>query len=99
VTITGILALLFVMGLVGYVMLGRLQANRRANIGLTGAAALTADDTRIGSPTLRSERLGLVGRPDRLVRIRGQLIPVSRSRGRGGFTIRTSCSSRQSVCS
>jgi len=56
--------------------LGRLQADRRANIGLTGATVLAADDTRIGSPTLRSERLRLVGRPDHMVRIGGRLIPV-----------------------
>jgi len=35
-----------------------------------------ADDSEIGSPTLRSDRLGLVGRPDHLVRIDGKITPV-----------------------
>ena len=34
------------------------------------------DGSRIALPTLRSERLGLVGRPDQLVRVDGHPIPV-----------------------
>jgi len=71
-----ILVLLLVVGVLLYVALGRLQGARRRKIGLADATVLAADDTRIGSPTLRSERLGLVGRPDHLVRIGGHLIPV-----------------------
>jgi CRISPR-associated exonuclease Cas4 len=37
---------------------------------------MAADDTRQGAPTLRSERYGLVGRPDHLVRLGHALIPV-----------------------
>lgn len=37
---------------------------------------LAADDSSLGSSILRSERLRLTGRPDALVRVAGQLIPV-----------------------
>ena len=70
------LALLLALGALAYVVLGLLQARRRKSIGLTGSTVVAADDSHIGSPTLRSERLGLAGRPDHLVRIGGQLIPV-----------------------
>ncbi len=52
---------------------GRLR--RKAGLGLSGEV-LAADDSRLGSPTLRSQRLGLVGRPDHLVREGGRVIPV-----------------------
>jgi hypothetical protein len=70
------LALLIALALFAYVALGLLQSRRRKSIGLTGSTVVAADDSHIGSPTLRSERLGLAGRPDHLVRIGGQLIPV-----------------------
>ena len=68
--------LLLAAVVLAYVALGVLQRHRRSRIGLNGSTLLAADDSRLGSPTLRSERLRLVGRPDQLVRIGGQLIPV-----------------------
>ena len=64
-----VLVLLLAAGVVAYVVLGWLQTSRRAKLGLTTAAVVAADDSEIGSPTLRSDRLGLVGRPDHLVSI------------------------------
>jgi CRISPR-associated exonuclease Cas4 len=37
---------------------------------------VAADDSDLGLPTLRSDRLGLVGRPDHLVRSGRYLIPI-----------------------
>ena len=37
---------------------------------------IAADDSRIGAPTLRSDRLGLVGRPDHLVHVGDVIIPI-----------------------
>jgi CRISPR-associated protein Cas4 len=71
-----VLALLLAAGVVAYVVLGWLQASRRAKLGLTNASVVAADDSEIGSPTLRSDRLGLVGRPNHLVRIDRKIIPV-----------------------
>jgi len=76
-----VLALLLAAGVVAYVVLGWLQASRRAKLGLTNAAVVAADDSEIGVPTLRSDRLGLVGRPDQLVRIDRKIIPVEQKPG------------------
>jgi hypothetical protein len=64
--------LLLAAVVVVYVGLGVHQRCRRSNIGLSDSTVLAADDSRIGLPTLRSERLRLVGRPDQLVRIGGR---------------------------
>jgi hypothetical protein len=53
----------------------------RASLGLGGtlerARVLAADDSRLGAPALRCERLGLVARADHLVRLAdGTVIPV-----------------------
>ena len=71
-----VLVLLLVAGVVAYAVLGWLQTGRRAKLGLTNAAVVAADVSHIGSQTLRSDRLGLVGRPDHLVRIDRTIIPV-----------------------
>jgi hypothetical protein len=47
-----------------------------AGWGLDGSVVVAADDSRLGAPTQRSTRLGLVGRPDHLVRSGDALIPV-----------------------
>jgi hypothetical protein len=51
-----VLVLLLAAGVVAYAVLGWLQTNRRAKLGLTNAAVVAADDSEIGSPTLRSDR-------------------------------------------
>ena len=70
------LILLIALAIVAYVLLGRWDHRQRARIGLPPASIVAADDTALTSPSLRSEQLGLVGRPDHLLRSGGQLIPV-----------------------
>jgi CRISPR-associated exonuclease Cas4 len=43
---------------------------------LMAGGIVAADDSSLGSVTLRSKRLGLVGRPDHLLRCGRHLIPV-----------------------
>jgi CRISPR-associated exonuclease Cas4 len=71
-----ILVLVLVLMITLYVALGRRTAKQREALGLTHGSIVAADDARIGSPTLRSKRLGLVGRPDHLLRSGGVFIPV-----------------------
>jgi CRISPR-associated exonuclease Cas4 len=59
-----------------YVVLTGRSRQRRARLGLAGGVVVGADDSRLGVSTLRSERLGLVGRPDHLLRSGRSLIPV-----------------------
>ena len=68
--------LLLVLGALAYVALGWLQTRRRRRLGLSEATVLAADDSALGAPTLRSARFCLVGRPDHVVRVGRQLIPV-----------------------
>ena len=49
---------------------------QRRRLGLDHGALIAADDSSLSMPTLRSTRLGLVGRPDHLVRSGRYLIPV-----------------------
>ena len=71
-----VLVFLLVVGVLAYVLLGRLQARRRTRLGLTHATVVAADDSQLGSPTLRSDRLRLIGRPDHLARVGRHIIPV-----------------------
>ena len=68
----GVVVLLLLL----YVVLTRWRRHERAELGLGRGRVVAADDTREGAPTLRSERYGLVGRPDHLVRLGHALIPV-----------------------
>jgi CRISPR/Cas system-associated exonuclease Cas4 (RecB family) len=61
--------------------LNRQGRRMRVRLGLAGplerAAVLAADDSQLGPLTLRSEQLGLVARPDHLIRLPdGTVIPV-----------------------
>jgi CRISPR-associated protein Cas4 len=58
-----------------YVGLTVWEWSARRRYGLRGRI-LAADDSELGSPTLRSERLGLAARPDHLVRVGRAVIPV-----------------------
>jgi len=71
-----VLILLLVLAIAAYVLLGRWGRRQRVRIGLPIGDIVAADDSALASLTLRSERLGLVGRPDHLLRSGGQLIPV-----------------------
>jgi CRISPR-associated protein Cas4 len=59
-----------------YLLLGRWRRHQLSVLGLREGAIVAADDSDLGSPTLRSSRLGLVGRPDHLLRSGRNLIPV-----------------------
>jgi CRISPR-associated exonuclease Cas4 len=67
---------LLVLVLLLYGWLGRSITRGEAALGLPRRTVAAADDSRIGAPTLRSNRFRLVGRPDHLIRTRGQIIPV-----------------------
>jgi CRISPR-associated exonuclease Cas4 len=71
-----VLAILLVLAVVLYAVMAALSRRQRARLGLDDGEILAADDTRTGVPTLYSERLGLVGRPDHLLASDGVLIPV-----------------------
>ena len=47
-----------------------------ARLGIAGGAIVSADDLLVRAPTLRSERLGLVGRCDHLLRVGDAYVPV-----------------------
>ena len=64
------------LGLLLYLLFGHVERQRRSRLGLDGGLVVAADDSRLGAPTLRSSRLGLVGRPDHLLRSGDALIPV-----------------------
>ena len=57
-------------------LLARWRRRRRASLGIAAGAIVSADDSLVRSPTLRSERLGLVGRCDHLLRVDGVYVPV-----------------------
>ena len=64
------------LALVLYLLIVRVERQGRSRLGLDGGVVVAADDSRLGVPTLRSSRLGLVGRPDHLLRSGDALIPV-----------------------
>ena len=68
--------LLLILAMAAYVLVGRRTASERSALGIPSATIVAADDARLGASTLRSRRLGLVGRPDHLVRQGRMLIPV-----------------------
>ena len=70
------LAVLLCLALLLYLAVGRLLRQERVSVGLHGGRIIAADDSRLRSPTLRSSRLGLVGRPDHLLQFDRVVIPV-----------------------
>jgi CRISPR-associated exonuclease Cas4 len=59
-----------------YLALRAWSRRQRRQLGLRRGRVEAADDSRLGSATLRSERLGLVARPDHVLDIDGMHIPV-----------------------
>lgn len=72
----GALSILLGVATLLYLFLGRVSRNERLSIGMDSGVLIAADDSRLGSPTLYSRRLGLVGRPDRMLQTGGAIIPV-----------------------
>jgi CRISPR-associated exonuclease Cas4 len=71
-----LLVLALGLALLLYLVIGHAERQGRSRLGLDGGVIVAADDSRLGAPTLRSSRLGLIGRPDHLVRAGDALIPV-----------------------
>jgi CRISPR-associated exonuclease Cas4 len=67
---------LLAVAVLGYLLLERWGRKQRARLGLADGVIVGADDSRLGSPTLRAVGLGLVGRPDHILRSGRYLIPV-----------------------
>lgn len=71
-----LLLLWLVLALAAYVVLAGWTRHRRSALGIADGVVVSADDSLIRAPTLRSERLGLVGRCDHLLRVGGAYVPV-----------------------
>jgi len=70
------LFIVLIASLMIYVVLSRWSRRERNAAGLRNELVEWTDDSPVPSPTLRSERYGLVGRPDQLVRVGKRLVPV-----------------------
>lgn len=75
------LVLLLLLAVAAYVLLARWTGSRRAALGIAEGTVVSADDSLIRALTLRSERLGLVGRCDHLLRVDGAYVPVEQKPG------------------
>jgi CRISPR-associated exonuclease Cas4 len=71
-----LLLLALALAVAAYVLLTRWTRSRRRALGITEGKIVSADDSVIRAPTLRSERLGLVGRCDHLLRVGDADVPV-----------------------
>jgi CRISPR-associated exonuclease Cas4 len=70
------LVLLLILAVLLYACLRQWSRRERRSLGIGTAAIVSADDSALVAPNLRSARYGLVGRPDHLVRVGRTLIPV-----------------------
>ena len=68
--------MLLALALAAWALLTWWSRRQRARLGLDGGVIISADDSALGAPTLRSERLGLVGRCDQLLELDGAYVPV-----------------------
>ncbi len=71
-----LLLLVLLLAVAAYVLLARWTRSRRLAMGIGEGTIVSADDSVIRAPTLRSERLGLVGRCDHLLRVGDAYVPV-----------------------
>jgi CRISPR-associated protein Cas4 len=70
------LLLILAFALAAFPLLRRWTRRRRVRLGISGGTVVSADDSLLRAPTLRSERLGLVGRCDHLLRVGDAYVPV-----------------------
>ena len=68
--------LALVLTAAAYILLVRWTRRRRRALGIGEGTIVSADDSLIRAPTLRSARLGLVGRCDHLLRVGDAYVPV-----------------------
>ncbi len=71
-----VLLLALLLAAAAYALLARWTRSRRASLGISEGRIVAADDSLIRAPTLRSARLGLVGRCDHLLRVGDAYVPV-----------------------
>jgi CRISPR-associated exonuclease Cas4 len=71
-----LLALLLIAAILVYALLTGVSRRERAEVGLTNEVLEYTDDATEPAPTLRSDRYGLVGRPDQLARVGNALVPL-----------------------
>ena len=69
------------LAVAAYVLLAGWARGRRAALGIAVGTIASADDSLTRAPTLQSERLGLVGRCDHLLRADGAYLPVEHKQG------------------
>jgi hypothetical protein len=62
--------------LLAYIVLSGWSRRERTAAGLRNETLEWTDDSPVPSPTLRSKKYGLVGRPDQLVRVGKVLVPI-----------------------
>ncbi len=60
---------MLLLAVAAYVLLAQWSHNRRRALGIAEGTIVAADDSLVRAPTLRSERLGLVGRCGHLLRV------------------------------
>ena len=70
------LILLLVASLLAYLVLSGWSRRERTAAGLRNETLEWTDDSPVPSPTLRSKKYGLVGRPDQLVRVGKVFVPI-----------------------
>ena len=71
-----LLLLALLLAVAAYILLARWTRSRRRALGIAEGTIASADDSLVRAPTLRSERLGLVGRCDHLLRVGNAYLPV-----------------------
>jgi CRISPR-associated exonuclease Cas4 len=70
------LIILLVASLLVYIVLSGWSRRERTAAGLRNETLEWTDDSPVPSPTLRSKKYGLIGRPDQLVRVGRVLVPI-----------------------
>ncbi len=73
---TELLVLALLLAVAACILLARWMRSRRGALRIAEGTIVSADDSLIRAPTLRSERLGLVGRCEHLLRVGGAYVPV-----------------------
>jgi CRISPR-associated exonuclease Cas4 len=71
-TVSALLAFLTAL----YLLLGSWSRREGQHLGIDAGAIIAADDAQLGMRTLCSQRFGLVGRPDQLLRVGRAVVPV-----------------------
>jgi len=62
--------------IIAYLLLTRWSHGLRARLGIAEGSIISADDSHLHASDLHSERLGLVGRCDHLIRVGRAYVPV-----------------------